>query len=247
MKAVILAAGRGSRMGSSTETKPKCMAELGGRTLLSLQCAALKNAGVTAIAAVVGYQAESFANTGLKLFANPRWAESNMVVSLACAAAWLSSEPCIVSYGDIFYSPDIVSHLITCKDDIAIAYDPAWLQLWERRFSDPLADAETFEIDAENWIRIIGGRPASIAEIQGQYMGLLRFTPTGWASVESYLMTLLPEVRDRMDMTNLLMNLINHGHYIRGVLNNGQWGEVDSTSDLALYEGMIHSNELVIW
>ena len=123
MKAVILAAGRGSRMGSLTDNIPKCLTKLAGRTLLSLQCAALKDAGITDIAVVTGYQAGSFTNSGLKLFTNPHWAESNMVTSLACAAAWLNDDTCIVSYGDIFYSPRIVKHLIACEDEIAIAYD----------------------------------------------------------------------------------------------------------------------------
>ncbi len=244
MRAIILAAGRGSRMGAETAAKPKCFVEVAGRTLLSMQCASLRQAGVTRIGVVTGYRAESFAGTGLEMLNNPRWAETNMVMSLACAASWLRSEPCIVSYADIFYAPATIARLVANTDDIAIAYDPAWYELWRRRFPDPLVDAETFEIDAMGWITTIGGKPSALAEIKGQYMGLLRFSPRGWASVESHLAQLTDQARDRLDMTSLLMQLIKGGQTIRGVPIAESWGEVDNPSDVAVYEAMLRNGEL---
>lgn len=105
MKAIILAAGRGSRMKSLTDERPKCMVELRGKTLLEWQLAALRDAGIREIAIVTGYKRELLAEQGLVEFHNPRWAQTNMVSSLACAEAWLQDEPSIVSYSDIFYSP----------------------------------------------------------------------------------------------------------------------------------------------
>ena len=244
MKAIILAAGRGSRLGALTEDRPKCLVEVAGRSLLSLQCAALTQAGITQIGVVIGYRGELLAGRSLEVLANPRWATSNMVVSLICAAQWLRQEPCIVSYADIFYQPSTVRRLIDCRDDLAIAYDPAWRTLWEKRFADPLADAETFQIDADNWIKTIGARPSTLDEVEGQYMGLLRFTPAGWSSVEAFLAKQPPETVDRLDMTGMLMKLINSGNKIRGVAINEPWGEVDCASDIVLYEKMLAQGEI---
>jgi choline kinase len=246
MRAIILAAGRGSRMGNMTDVRPKCLVEVAGRPLLEMQRAALEQAGVTRIGAVAGYRSETLEGRGLELFKNPRWAESNMVVSLMCADAWLREDDCIVSYADIFYSPVTVSRLTASRDELAVAYDPAWRGLWERRFQDPLADAETFRLGADNYIEHIGGKPTSVAEIQGQYMGLLRFSPAGWAKVMAYLQGLTPEKRDKLDMTSLLMELIRHGIRIRGIPAEGLWGEVDSATDLALYETMVQNGELTL-
>src|SRR5437870_5599387 len=88
MKAIILAAGRGSRMGALTADRPKCFAEIAGRTLLSLQMQAL-SASADSIAVVRGYRAEVFDGLPLHRFDNPRWAETNMVRSLMCADPWL--------------------------------------------------------------------------------------------------------------------------------------------------------------
>src|SRR4029077_9041280 len=57
VKAVILAAGQGTRLRPLTDDRPKCMVELGGVPLLHRQLAALLQAGVTDVSVVVGYHA----------------------------------------------------------------------------------------------------------------------------------------------------------------------------------------------
>src|SRR5271156_6862674 len=101
MRAVILAAGRGSRMGQLGGDRPKCLVELGGRPLIERQIAALRRGGVDQIGVVCGYRAEMIDFPNLFYFANERWAETNMVTSLTAAASWLRSGPLIVSYADI--------------------------------------------------------------------------------------------------------------------------------------------------
>lgn len=236
MKAIILAAGRGSRMQAATADRPKCLVEIKGRSLLSRQMEALTEAGIRDIAAVRGYRGTQLEPFGLTLFDNPRWAETNMVMSLYQARPWLSAGPCLVSYSDIFYTPETVKALAASPADIAISYDPNWLDLWSRRFPDPLADAETFRLDAMGRVVEIGGRAETVAEIKGQYMGLLKFTPAGWAKVAALVDGLSSEQRDRLDMTGMLARLIAAGHQISAVPAVGAWGEVDSESDLALYQ-----------
>lgn len=223
-------------MGGLTEERPKCMVELGSRPLLEWQTAALALAGVKDVAIVTGWRRELLENRVSVTFHNERWSQTNMVMSLACAAPWLETSPCIVSYSDIFYPPEAVSALGNCGADIAMTYDPDWLSLWSRRFRDPLSDAETFRTDASGNVTEIGNRASSIGQIKGQYMGLLRFTPPGWKIVTDYLGTLAPAARDKLDMTSLLRGLINKGTPIRGVAISGRWGEADTAEDLALYE-----------
>lgn len=237
MKAIILAAGRGSRMKTLTEERPKCLVELYGRPLLEWQLAALKDAGIGEIAIVTGYKRELLAGRGLVEFQNPRWAETNMVASLACAGEWLRDEPCIVSYSDIFYEASAPSLLMETDAELAITYDPNWRVLWESRFEDPLSDAETFKMDPSGVLLEIGQKPARIEDIQGQYMGLLRFTPAAWIKVEALRESLDEHMRDRLDMTGMLQRLIvGHGARIHALPYEGRWGEVDSAEDLAVYE-----------
>ncbi len=236
MKAIILAAGRGSRMKDLIDERPKCLVELRGKPLLERQLEALREAGISEIAIVTGYKREQLTNRGLTEFHNSRWADTQMVSSLACAQEWLQSEPCIVSYSDIFYDAKAVVSLMECSGNIAVTYDPNWLKLWEKRFGDPLLDAETFRLNTDQTLAEIGNKPKSVNEVQGQYMGLLRYTPEGWAEVLRIRAQIMPIECDRMHMTGTLQRVIDAGVVpVYAVPYEAEWGEVDSADDLAAY------------
>ncbi len=244
MRGLILAAGRGSRMGAMTAEAPKCLTRLGARTLLDRQIASLRAGGCTTIGIVTGYRADLIAGLADEAFHNPDWAASNMVSSLATASSWLGEGPVIVSYSDIFYTGETVRALGATAGDIAISYDPAWLALWSARFADPLCDAETFRRDAGGRLTEIGARADNLDQIEGQYMGLLKFGPSGWAAVGAVLDGLEPERRARIDLTSLLAALLARGTVITTVPVVGIWGECDSPSDLAVYEEWIADGRL---
>lgn len=236
-RVLILAAGRGRRMREATADRPKCLVTLAGRSLLDWQMNAFRRAGIKAVAAVGGYRADRLAEELDVPFLNAAWETTNMVRSLTCASAWLESGDTLISYSDIAFGGSAVKRLASSHGDIAITYDRLWADLWAGRFGTPLDDAETFRID-DGRVTEIGGRPESMAEVQGQFMGLLRFSVEGWRRIKACLDTLDPETVDRLDMTGLLSRLIAAGEDIRGVPVDGGWVEVDSETDLAYYESM---------
>jgi Predicted sugar nucleotidyltransferases len=231
-KGIILGAGRGSRMLSLTDNRPKCLIQYQGRTLLDWQLAALHDAGVDDIGIVTGYRREMLAERGLREFHNERWEQTNMVTSLACAGEWLEAGPCLVTYSDIVYGSAAVTALLRSGEELAVAYDLDWRRQWEARFGDPLEDAETFRIDADARILEIGQKPKSVQEIQGQYMGLLLFRPGGWAALQRVRASLEQHQRDKLDMTGALQLLIESGFPVHGVPAPSRWAEFDSESDL---------------
>lgn len=236
MRVIILAAGRGSRMKDLTDERPKCLLEVRGKRLIDWQLTAFRAAGIERIGVVTGYRREMLAGFGDAEFHNARWAQTQMLSSLACAESWLADDDCIVSYSDIFYESAAIASLRDCAADIAITYDPHWLRLWERRFEDPLSDAETFRLNADGTLADIGDRPASLDEVEGQYMGLLRFTPAGWAEVTRIRCALPAVDADRLHMTGTLQKVIAAGRVsVMAVPYVGEWGEVDSQDDLAAY------------
>jgi L-glutamine-phosphate cytidylyltransferase len=110
-----------------------------------------------------------------------------------------------------------------------------------------LGDAETFRVDAAGQLLEIGGKTTQIEDIEGQYMGLLKFTPPAWSTVEALISTLDASIRDRLDVTGLLRRLLT-GEYlpIDTFGTDGQWGEIDSPEDVALYQDMVREGELVL-
>lgn len=238
MKAILLAAGRGSRLQGLTDYRPKCLVEFNGRPLLEHTIQSLRDGGVTEIGIVSGYRREMVAEYADTLFANERWDCTGIFHSLTQADAWLKQETCIVSYSDIFYSPDMVVRLIQADGDIVVAYDPDAVTLWQRRFEDPLADLERFVLGDGQRIDIIGGRPTSMEQVQGQYMGLLRLTPRGWHALRAQQQRLDTAERDNIDMTSLLAKVMQDGIPLQGVASHEPWGEIDCPSDIELYESI---------
>lgn len=124
-RAVILAAGRGQRMRGVTEKQPKCLLEVGDRTLLDHQIESLQALGVSQISIVVGYRAEQViaAVSGrAEIVHNARWKETNSLYS-----AWLCREDAhcdslLVLNGDVLAHPGIMERVLSVPGS-TFAYD----------------------------------------------------------------------------------------------------------------------------
>ena len=68
----------------------------------------------------------------------------------------------------------------------------------------------------------IGTKPKSLNEIEGQYMGLMKYTPKGWKQVRDYLEQFKQSEIDSMDMTMLLQGLIAAGMEIQRSIFRGE-------------------------
>lgn len=237
-KGLILAAGRGSRLGKLTKNFPKPLVSVAGKRLIDWQMESLKTVGISDISIVTGYQADAFSDIDAKKINNPYWESSNMVRSLLCADELLSSAVTIISYGDILYHPDIVNSLIKYENDLCISYDTKWYELWSERFENILDDAESFT-HKNGYLLSIGKKVVKTKLIQGQYMGLLVIDPDSWASVKEYLNTIGDIKINALDMTALLSQLLSKGMPIKVESVNGCWVEVDNQDDILLYEEKI--------
>jgi choline kinase len=231
---LILAAGRGSRLGGITDSIPKCLSSLCGKTLLDWQLSALSTANVRQVTVVAGYRADAL-NGDFSKIVNPRWDEGNMVRTLMCAQHILEKCTHVISYSDIAYHHSSVTALLDVDEDIVITYDRRWFELWSLRFDNPLDDAETF-CSVDGKLASIGDKTDDLSCIQGQYMGLIKVTPAGWKKIFRYLNVLSDAEINKLDMTSLLQKLLHAGEDIATVAVDGSWVEVDLPSDIHLYE-----------
>jgi len=245
--AIILAAGRGSRLQQLSADQPKCLTQVAGRSLLNWQRRSLRQAGITQQAVVRGYRAEQIPKPQLTCFDNPRWSETNMVRSLQAASSWLSQHVCLVSYADILYAPDAVLALQNCQAELALASYQHWRTLWSARYAEPLSDLENFRVDATGQLLEIGGRAETLEQIQGQYMGLLRLTPQSWQRIQDLLASCSPTEVDAMDMTSLLQRLLQTGMAIATVPVASGWAEIDNEADLRVTSEQVRTDPVFAW
>lgn len=245
-RAVILAAGRGTRLGDLTADRPKALLEVAGATLLAHQRRSLAGAGVTEVHLVVGHASETVRAhpdaAGLVLWDNPAWAATNMVATLACATGVLDgATDLIVAYGDIVYEPRVLAALGRLPEaEVAVAVDTDWERYWRRRMPDPFADAESLRVDGDGRILELGGPARSAGDAEAQYIGLIRIRADRVRPLIARWAALGPADRVRgrdgaaLFMTDLLQLLVDEGWEVRAAPFAAGWMEFDTAADLDL-------------
>jgi len=243
MKAIILAAGKGSRLRPLTSRIPKCHVTIAGRTLLDWQVKTLRECGVDDIVLVKGYLGEKIQRPDLRYYENRNWSTTNMVATLWCALPELTGEV-IVSYADIIYNRDVLRALLESRRDISMTIDLEWEAYWRLRYTDPLEDAESLIMTDDYRILNVGSRPENVAEIQAQYMGLLKFSEKGVDTIKKAYRRARVRYRDgqpvwgngerpfeKLYMTDMLQGLIDQGKAVYGVPVKRGWFEIDNNTD----------------
>ena len=207
--------------------------------MLDRQIKVLKSEGIHRIILIGGYRSEMLCREDAELRINPAYSETNMVYTLFCAESDLDDEA-IVSYGDIVYSRAILSKLLKSDADIAVTIDKDWKSYWFARSNNPLDDAETLQLSSEGRITEIGRKPNTMEEIEGQYMGLMKFSAKGAAMMSKVYHeakkagNLCGKPVKKAQLTDLLQTMIHSGYRVDAVTVQGGWVEVDTISDLFL-------------
>ncbi|EGU33640.1 nucleotidyl transferase [Vibrio sp. N418] len=252
-KALILAAGQGTRLRPITNDKPKCLVPLMGKSLLERQVDILTLNSIRDIHIATGYCSEQIVTLGFNTSYNERFESTNMVESLFSAIEFIRNckEDLIISYGDIVYQEENLQQLLSCDDDIVLMVDKNWKSLWSLRLDNPLEDAETFIMNDNGYVTELGKKPSCYEEIQGQYTGLIKVKADKIPEfIEFYQALDRAKIYDGNDfynmyMTTFLQLLIDSGWNVKAELVEGGWLEIDSLSDLSCYEEMHKKNTLV--
>ncbi|AJC87306.1 phosphoramidate cytidylyltransferase [Campylobacter insulaenigrae] len=246
MNTLILAAGLGSRLMPLTQNSPKCMVEYKDQKIIDYELQALND--VNEIGIVGGYLFDTLKNYiknkyDIKFFyENKNYDKTNMVYSLFCAKDFLQrcieqKQDLLISYADIVYFKDAVLKLQNSQSDFSILVDENWKELWDKRFTNPLDDAESLIIKNDLVIEL-GKKTCSYDQIHAQYMGLFKFSYTFLQEVMKVYNDLdrniLYDGKDfnNMYMTSFLQLLIDKYNNAQALKFQGQWMEIDSIDDL---------------
>ncbi len=133
MRAVILCAGRGQRLRPLTDERPKCLLELGGRTILERCLSAMRGAGLRDFLLVTGYRAEMveaearrcLPEGGAAFISNPDFEETNTSVSLRIALNASPGRDCLQANGDVLFDPALLDDLLRHPAPNAVVVDEA--------------------------------------------------------------------------------------------------------------------------
>ena len=255
MNAIILAAGKGKRLSPLTNDKPKCLVELFGKPLLEWQIETFQNSGITDITIVSGYKSDLINFPETTILKNEKYDSTNMVETLFYAKEKMLDST-IVSYGDIIFEKNVLNKLIQSKADFSIIVDKNWKRYWEMRFDNPLNDAESLKIDTDGNITSIGKKAQKIDEIEGQYIGLMKFQNVGLEKIKEFYEKTKSQSTNESNplnplvsfqqsfMTDFLQALINDGCKLKAIEIENGWLELDTVSDYDKYTELYSKNKL---
>ncbi len=175
MRAVILAAGRGGRLTEITGERPKCLAQIGGLTLLDRQLDALRRSGLTRITVVTGYRAldvRRVCGPAIDYVHNARYARTNSLYSL-----WLARD--LLAGGFLVMNCDVLFHQQMLVDLVTSPYEDALLM-------SPACVGDAYS-DEEMKVRVRRGRVVEISkaidpdDADGENVGIVKFGAQGAA------------------------------------------------------------------
>jgi choline kinase len=239
-KAVIVAAGQGKRCRPYTDTLPKCLLPVNGKSILEHQLAALKANGVTAFSLVRGHQADKFAHPGIRYYDNPSYEHNNILHSLMIAEEDLDGD-CLVSYGDIVYTAGVVRAAAQSPGDLAVVVDTAWRARYANRSAHPVSEAEKAIADRQGRVLEIGKHIADSDAVLGEFIGLVKLSSKGCRLFRQAF----HEAREQYDgrpfqraktfrdayLTDMLQEMIQRGIPVHAVSIQGDWVEIDTVED----------------
>ncbi|MES2277886.1 MAG: phosphocholine cytidylyltransferase family protein [Bacteroidota bacterium] len=247
-KAIILAAGQGSRMGHLTENIPKALVNFLGEPIINYQINVMRQLGINNIHIVRGYKKEQFKITNVTYHDNLEG--FNMIHSLFQAADEFKDK-LIISYGDIIYSSHVLNCLVNSIEDIVVIYDVDWLAQFSLRFPKPYNEAETFKITSDNQITELGQPIRDYTDVQGQFIGLIKLSSHGAKIFLSHYQKLKSNSKSfkgkdfrSIYTTEFLQSLIDDGHKVTGCQIKKGWIEFDHINDLNLYEAAFQDGTL---
>lgn len=185
VKAIIIGAGRGSRLEHKTNDVPKTMVEVCGRPMLDQILEALAFAGFARkdIVFISGYKGEVVrrAHPDLTFIENAEWESNNILLSLLKARDILG-DGFVSTYADIVYEPEIARAVATSSDDICLGCDTRWRRRYVKRSQHPETDAEKLIFDGGRVTKLSRHIPSE--EASGEFIGVMKLSKTG---VRSFL------------------------------------------------------------
>jgi choline kinase len=165
-RAIILAAGSGSRLRPHTTDRPKCLLEIDGRTLIERQIESLAECGVSDVVAVVGYHADlvrRVIGTRVRYIENARYRETNSLYSLWQARAELDRGAIVIN-SDVLAAPLLFERL--CDDAAADAV------LVDR---NQTCDIEEMRVTIEGNLVVDFGKDLPPERSHGENVGMIKF------------------------------------------------------------------------
>lgn len=225
MQAIIMAAGKGSRLGSLTAGRPKSFAEIRGKKLIEYNLALLERYGIENILIVTGYCSEAFEalvqdRKNIRLVYNPFYEMVNVLGSFYMGMEALQ-EDFIYLHADTICEPAIFERLVSLEADVVLPIDYG------------TCDEEAMKVRSEagKIVQITKQMPCDMAD--GEFIGMAAFRREVIPALQEKTRQLMKEKAFDAYFEGAIQRLIDEETFrIKGVPVDGAfWAEIDFMED----------------
>jgi choline kinase len=237
MKAVILAAGQGTRIRSIHGERPKCLIEVDSGTILDYQLEALSMAGINDVAIVVGYEKEqiithvrnhySRSHQRIHFIENPAFALTNNIYSLWLALEWLRGDSFMVLNADVIFDPEILQSAALPTAPISMIVDPCWRD-------------ETMKVIISGDRVVQMSKKITRDEFSGTYIGITVFNQAIFDKFALKMKHLIGSGQVNVFFNVAVQQLADEGIRVGfSSTNDLPWAEIDDPLDLSFAQQSI--------
>jgi len=244
MRAIIIAAGKGTRLYPLTKNTPKSLLEVGdGLTLLEAQLHSLGENDVRDIVIIVGYRAEQIEaklqdykkDFNIRTVFNPFYETSNNLLSVWLARHYMDQDFISIN-GDDMFTPEIIENLLKSPHNITMVMD-------EKEHYD---DDDMKIVHSEGLVHEVS-KKIPLDRANGESVGIIKFSGYG---PQIYINTLEEMARKPEHMNafylKAIQEIISKGYPVNySKCDEGDWGEIDFHPDLMLIREFVSNTNLV--
>ena len=240
IKALIIAAGLGSRLKSHTENLPKCMLDFGGKTLLQRQIDSYKKCGVKDISLIKGYKKEKINYKGINYFENTDYKNNNILNSIFYAEKVINGN-IIISYSDILFDSSVVERTLNSDHDISVVVDIDWRGYYVGRKDHPISEAENVIFNSNNEVEKIGKINTGNEAVHGEFIGMIKLSNRGTEIFKEHFHRLKKiywnkpfqraKIFQKAYLTDYIQELVDIGIKVHCVIIESGWKEIDTVED----------------
>jgi len=239
-KALIVAAGLGSRLKDHTENLPKCMLDFGGKTLLQRQVESYRACGIENINVIRGYKKNKINYKDLNYLHNPDYKDNNILNSIFYGEKVINGN-IIISYSDILFDTSVVKRLLESEHDISVVVDIDWKGYYVNRKDHPFSEAENVIFNSNNEVVKIGKIATEKQEVHGEFIGMMKLNHRGAEIFKQNFHRVKKlywnkafqkaKIFQKAYLTDMIQELADIGIKVHCVIIEKGWKEIDTVED----------------
>tara|TARA_B100001167_G_scaffold184881_1_gene144621 strand:- start:94 stop:843 length:750 start_codon:yes stop_codon:yes gene_type:complete len=240
MKAIILSAGYGSRLGNLTKELPKSLVDINGKSIIDRQIETFRNNGIKEIIVIIGPNKDKFQLKNIEYVVDKKFHDHEQLGSLMAANKHFQNDV-VISFGDVIVDNNIMKQVIESTYDIGVAIDLNWGKKYENRTQHPKSEADLALIKSNKLIKIKKNLNPTENHQLGEFLGIIKLNNVGSKKFLNIFERLNSshqgEFHDASSLqkaylTDMIDELIQVNEVVNPIFVDGVWFEIDTIEDL---------------